>query len=246
MKAVLLAAGKGMRLKPITDKIPKVMIPINRKPILEYHIERLAKAGINDVFINLHHLPKRIKNYFKDGKKWGVKIKYSYEPEISGTAGAIKKLENKLDSSPFLVVYGDNFLELDYRDFIDYSEKKGGIGTVVVFEKEDVLGSGILDFEDNNEVLCFKEKPREDEIFSHWISAGIFYFRKEIFNYIQPGFSDFGFDVLPKILESKEKLYVYKLKSKVWGIDNPELLNELSNRKSKMGNHKIKDEVLKS
>ncbi len=145
-----------------------------------------------------------------------------------------------------MVVYGDNFLEIDFRDFIEYSEIKDGIGTVAVFEKENVLGSGILDFDDNCEVVSFKEKPNEEEVFSHWISAGVFYFRKEIFNFIQPGFSDFGFDVLPKILESKEKLYAYKLKGGVWGIDSPVLLNELINQRSKIGNRETKDEVRKS
>ena len=118
MKAVLLAAGKGERLKPLTENLPKVMISINGKPILEYHIEMLANAGTTDVFINLHHLPEKIMEYFKDGKKWGLKIQYSYEPEILGTAGAVKKLEKELRPGPFLVIYGDNFLKINYRDFI--------------------------------------------------------------------------------------------------------------------------------
>lgn len=238
MKAFLLAAGKGTRLKPLTDKIPKVMIQIKGKPILEYHIEQLAEAGIKDIFINLHYLPEKIKNYFKDGEKWDVNIKYSYEPKILGTAGAVKKIAKELRSDPFLVVYGDNFLEINYKNFIEFAETKDGIGTVTVFEKEDVKGSGILYFDDNCEVTRFKEKPRKHEIFSHWISAGVFYFKNEIIKYIETGFSDFGFDVVPKILKNKEKLYAYKLKGKVWGIDNLELLKVLTKRKTRVNNFK--------
>lgn len=232
MKAVLLAAGKGKRLKPLTDNIPKVMVPINGKPILEYHIVQLKKVEIKDIFINLHHLSEKIKNYFKDGRKWGVNILYSYEPEILGTAGAVKKLEKELGSDPFLVVYGDNLIEINYRKFIKYSENRDAIGTVAVFEKEDVRGSGILDIGYRNRVLHFVEKPKSEEIFSHWASAGIFYFCQEIFDYIQPEFSDLGFDVLPRVIKEGKKLYAYKLKDEVWGIDNPGILKELIERKS--------------
>lgn len=235
MKAVLLAAGRGTRLRPLTDKVPKVMIPINGKPILEYHVERLAEAGIKEVFINLHHLPEKIKEYFENGRKWKLNIKYSYEPVILGTAGALKKLEDELGDEPFLVIYGDNFLEIDYMDFIEYSESKDGIGSVVVFKKEDVSGCGILDIGDEMLVRKFQEKPEPHEFFSHWVSAGILYFRKEIFEYIEQGLSDFGFDIIPKILDSKEKLFAYKLKNEVFCIDSPELLIELENRKSHTG-----------
>lgn len=217
----------GTRLKPITNRLPKVMIPVKGKPILEYHVRQLAEAGIKEIFINLYHLPEKIKGYFEDGKKWNLNIRYSFEPILLGTAGAIKNLEKELGIEPFLVVYGDNFLHMNYRDFIRYSESTNGIGTVAVFEKEDVLGSGILDFNKRKKVIRFEEKPRKEAIFSHWVSAGIFYFRNRIFKYIHPGYSDFGYDVLSKIVSRNEKLHVYKCNRKVWSIDRPELLSEL-------------------
>ncbi|MCK4431343.1 MAG: nucleotidyltransferase family protein [Candidatus Aminicenantes bacterium] len=187
-------------------------------------------ARVREVFINLHHLPEKIRGYFEDGRKWGVKIQYSYEHKILGTAGAVKKLEKELGAEPFLVIYGDNFIEIDYRDFIEYSESRDGIGTVVVFEKEDVSECGILDISDDMLVRRFKEKPKKHEVFSHWVSAGVFYFRKEIFEYVESGSSDFGFDVLPRILESNGKIYAFKLKSDVWGIDEPDLIKALESR----------------
>lgn len=227
MKAVLLAAGKGERLRPLTLSIPKVMIPINGKPILEYHVEMLAAAHIKDIFINTHHLPDQIKDHFKDGRKWHLRIHYSYEPEILGTAGAVKKLERELRPHPFLVVYGDNFLKIDYRDFVQYAEENKGVGTIAVFRKKNVRESGILSFGRNQKIDRFVEKPKPEEIFSHWANAGVYYFREKVFDFIEPNYSDFGHDVLPRLLNEGEELYAYMLKERVWAIDNLRLLNAL-------------------
>jgi NDP-sugar pyrophosphorylase family protein len=228
MKAVLLAAGKGTRLKPLTDDLPKVMIPANGKPILEYHVEILARAGIEEVFINLHYLPEAIPRHFGDGARWGVRIQYSYEPEILGTAGAVGKLSPLLRDGPFLVVYGDNYLEIDLPGFIKASEAREGTGTVAVFEKADVTGSGILELDKNDEVVRFKEKPTPNEVFSHWVNAGIFYLRPDIFDHIPAGFSDFGLDVVPSVLHKRGRLYAYRLSGGVWAIDDLDLLNALN------------------
>lgn len=228
MKVVLLAAGKGTRLRPLTDEMPKVMIPIGGKPILEHHVEHLAGAGIREIFINLHHLPDRITSHFGDGKKWGVRIRYSFEPELMGTAGAVKKLEAELRGGPFLVVYGDNYLEMDLSGFIEASAARDGVGTIAVFEKADVIGSGILELGKDDEVVRFKEKPAPDEVFSHWVSAGLFYFRPAIFEYIPSGYSDFGLDVIPSLLRKRGRLYAYRLSGGVWAIDDLDLLNTLN------------------
>ena len=231
MKAFLLAAGKGIRLKPLTDRIPKVMIPVAGKPILEYHVEQLAASGIREIFINLHHLPEKIKSYFQDGQKWGVHIKYSYERAILGTAGAVKRLEKSLAREPFLVIYGDNYLHSDYADLIAYAARKDGVGTVAVFKKNDVAGSGIVEVGRGQRILRFAEKPKAEEVFSHWINAGIYYFRPAVFEFIKSDYSDFGFDVLPYLLQQGEKLYAYKLKTAVWAVDSLELLDQLRNQK---------------
>jgi len=228
MKAVLLAAGKGMRLRPLTDEMPKVMIPIAGKPILEHHVEHLAGAGIREIFINLHHLPERITSHFGDGGKWGVCIRYSFEPEVLGTAGAVKKLETELRSGPFLVVYGDNYLEMDLSGFIEASAAGEGVGTIAVFEKADVNGSGIIEMGRGDEVVRFKEKPMPDEVFSHWVSAGFFYFRPAIFDYIPSGYSDFGLDVIPRLLHDGGRLFGRRFKGGVWAIDDLDLLNALN------------------
>jgi NDP-sugar pyrophosphorylase family protein len=228
MKAVVLAAGKSTRLKPLTDDLPKVMMPVDGKPVLEYHIINLAFAGVRDVFINLHYLPEKIAKYFGDGSRWGVSIRYSYEQQILGTAGAVKKIENELKSNSFLVVYGDNFLDIDLVHFIGFAESQPGVGTIAVFHKDDIIGSGILDILPGGEVRDFIEKPRPEEVFSHWVNAGIYYFRPEIFRYIPPGVSDFGSDVFPSILRAGEVLCAYRMPGRAWAIDNINLLNELN------------------
>jgi len=230
MKAVLLAAGKGTRLRPLTDEIPKVMVPIAGKPILEHHVEHLAGAGIGEIFINLHYLPERVTSHFGDGKKWGVRIRYSFEPEILGTAGAVKKLEAELRGAPFLVVYGDNFSEFDFADFISWSERAGGLGTVSVFEKEDVAGSGVAEIGADDRIVRFLEKPAPHEVLSHWVNAGIYRLSDDILDAIPPGYSDFGHDIFPEAIKRGRKLFAYRSTEPVWAIDHPELLDELSRR----------------
>lgn len=230
IKAVILAAGKGTRLRPLTDRTPKVMIPINGKPVLEHHVEQLARHGIDEIFINLHHLPDVIKEYFSNGSRWGVNIQYSLEPEILGTAGAIKKLEKRLGERPFLAIYGDNLHEIDYGAFAAYSEDKHGLATIAVFEKEDVTGSGILAMDDTCRVIRFKEKPSPEEVFSHWVNAGVYWLDPAIFRYLPAGASDFSSEIFPAVLRNNERLYAYKLKSDVLAIDNQELLDHLQGK----------------
>jgi len=228
MKAVLLAAGRGTRLRPLTDELPKVMIPIAGKPILEHHVQHLARAGIGEIFINLHHLPERITAYFGDGKNWGVNIRYSFEPEILGTAGAIKKLESELSGSPFLVVYGDNYSEFDFADFISWSEKFTGMGTIAVSKKENVAGCGVVEIGSGDQIIRFLEKPALNEVISHWVNDGIYRLSGDILDYIPDGYSDFGHDIFPEVIKREKPLFAYKSTVPVWAIDHQELLNELN------------------
>ena len=127
-QAVILCAGLGTRLRPYTDTMPKPMIPILGKPMLEWHIMQFKKYGVQEFFINLHYLPDVITDYFGDGSRWGVKIHYHFEPEILGTAGGVKSFEKMLDDS-FFLIYGDTFSLVDYGRMEDaWNEKKCAIG----------------------------------------------------------------------------------------------------------------------
>ena len=225
-KAVLLAAGKGTRLRPLTDRMPKVMVLVKGKPILEYHIERLAAYGIREIFINLHYLPDVIREHFQDGSKWGVNIRYSMETEILGTAGAVKNLERSLAGNPFLVIYGDNIVEIDYDAFVGFAKARHGLAALVAFELDDVTGSGIMEIGPGGRIRRFLEKPGPDEVFSHWVNAGIFWFDPRIFEHLPEGFSDLSLDVLPGLLDGGERLFAYQLGTKVIAIDHPDLFKK--------------------
>ena len=158
MKAIILSAGKGERLRPLTNDLPKVMLPIANKPILQYHIEQLKKVGITNIAINLHHSPEKIKSYFGDGAKLGIHLTYSYEPELLGTSGAVKKL-NEFFNETFIVVYGDIVSEFNLKELIEFHKQKKGKVTITVHKSDHPWDSGCVLIDDNNKVIKFQGKP---------------------------------------------------------------------------------------
>jgi len=234
VKAILLAAGKGERLRSILKTIPKPMVKVYGKPILEHNIEWLKSYGITDLYINLHFLPEKIRNYFNNGRKWGVKINYSYEPELLGTAGAVKKIARELwgwesknfssDMGTFLVVYGDNLLKYNLKEIIDFHFQKKGIATIVLYEKDDVSQSGIAVLSDKGRIIKFIEKPKAEDAISNLVNTGIYVLNSEILSYIpDEGFTDFGNDIFPAIIKGRGDLYGFISKGSLIAIDTPEL-----------------------
>ena len=206
---MILAAGEGTRLRPLTDNLPKPMVPLHGKPLLEYTIEWLKSDGISEIAMNLHHCPEAIVNHFGDGTKWGVQITYSLEEELLGTAGAVKKLEWFFDNT-FIVIYGDNLSNCDLNRLYDFHCQKGGVGTIVLFEREDTSSSGIVQLGDDARVTSFLEKPGKAESFSNLINAGIYILETSVLKYIPERQSyDFGRELFPQLLSAGEKLYGY-------------------------------------
>jgi len=229
MKAMILAAGKGTRLRPYTNQIPKCMIPIAGKPILAYIIEWLGKHGIREIIINLHYLPEVIKSYFGEGEKWGVKIFYSHEERLLGTAGGVKNVEFFFDG-PFLVWYGDNLSTCNLIKLYQFHKAKGGLGTIVLHRREEVNQSGVVRLNGEDRIIYFQEKPKSEQPHSNWVNAGIYLFEREVLNYICPDrSSDFGLDVFPRLLDKGERLYGYRLSPDegFWWIDRPEDLEKV-------------------
>ena len=211
MKAVLLAAGEGTRLKPLTNNIPKVMLLVDEKPVLEHNINLLVKHKIRDIAINLYYLPKKIKKYFKNGKNWGINIFYSEEKKILGTAGALKNLSNFLDSS-FVVVYGDVISNVNISEMIEFHKKKGCMATIALYEeKENPQAKGLVEIDDNQKILKFIEKPENPPI--NLANAGIYIFEPEILDFIPENkFFDCGHDLFPLLISNKKYIYGYLLK----------------------------------
>lgn len=229
MRAIILAAGKGERLKGVIDCVPKPMVIINGMPILESNILLLKKYGITDMYINLHHFPEKIRNYFGNGIKFGVNINYSFEETLLGTAGAVKKIANEYWNVPerFILLYGDNLLEYDLGEIISFHEKKKGIATIALYKKDEVSQSGIVLLDNESKVLKFIEKPRPEQVVSNLVNTGIYVLEPEILSYIQPGKNiDFGKEVFPEMILNNERVFGIIVKGKLTAIDTPALYKQ--------------------
>ena len=208
MKAVILAAGRGERLRPLTDKIPKPMLKVRGKPILEWAIDLLKQYGVREFFMNLHHLPVAIQSYFGKGARWGVDIHYIVEESLHGTAGAVKLFEPWLRNETFLVYYGDNFTDFNLEKLIDFHRAKKGIGAVAFTEWENVSCSGIAELDATGRIKRFVEKPAAGGAFSHLVNAGVYILEPEIFTFIPPSQTvDFGKDIFPALIRKNISLY---------------------------------------
>ena len=210
-KAMVLAAGLGTRLRPLTDLISKPMAPIVNKPVMEHIIELLAEHGFGEIVCNLHWYPEAIKDYFGDGSKWNINITYSYEPELLGTAGGVKKVEAFFEDRTFLILSGDALTDIDLTGLMDFHKKKEGICTIALTEVDDPSQYGVVITDNDNRITGFQEKPLMGEEKSHLANSGIYVFEPEIFNHIPFGsFYDFGRDLYPKLLAGQIPYYGYK------------------------------------
>lgn len=226
MKAIILAAGKGSRISEITRTIPKPMIKFKGKPILEHNIDLCKRNGIKELFINTHHLPLIIEDYFGDGHAFGVDIQYSFEPEILGTASALIKFKKQLEQKSFYVIYGDNFSNFDLLSLKKKAESSNAMVVIGFHYREDVSASGVAEFDENGKVLKFIEKPLAGETESHWVNAGIYYLHPDILDAIPNKFADFGRDIFPMLLRNDISIFGVCLDSDVLAFDTPEMLSK--------------------
>ena len=214
MKAFILAAGAGTRLRPLTYECPKPMIPLLNKPVMEHTINNLKKHNINSVVMNLHTLPKKITDYFGNGSDFGVDIKYSMEENLLGTAGGLKKCKKFFDST-FIVISGDGLSNVDLTSAVAFHKKKKSLATMIVKKIETKFSYGIALTDRSSRIIDFVEKPSWGSVFSDTVNTGIYIFEPEIFRYIPDGFYDFGKNLWPKLLKSKKNIYAY-LMNEYW------------------------------
>ncbi len=203
--AVILAGGKGKQLRPFTWEVPKPLLPIKGKPLLEYTIENLKKAGISKVYICIGYLGDKIKKHFKNGKEFGVKINYIEEKEPLLTGGALNKLKGKL-SSPFLLIYGDILTNLSFEDLIDFHLQHKAIGTVALSLSDNPELYGQIKIR-GVKLTKFYDKQKET-IKSKIVNAGVYVFNNEIFQYFPKKKKFYLEDVLKELIE-KDKITGY-------------------------------------
>ena len=224
MKAFILAAGKGERLGSLTDTTPKPMLKVAGKPVLEHNILMCKRSGVKEIFINLHYLPDKIKNYFGDGSKLGINIQYNYEPELLGTAGGLLFFLDDFKEEKYYVIYGDNYTKFELSDLKDYHESVDSEFTVALHWVDDIRQSGMPELGNNGEIFKFVEKPKIDYVEAGWVNAGIYIINPGTIDSLIKHNSDFAYDIIPQMLRRKQKIYGYKIKHNFWRIDTPKLL----------------------
>lgn len=207
MKAMILAAGAGTRLRPLTDTVPKPMLPIAGEPLLSHTLRWLHAAGISEVAMNLHHLPHVVRAGLGDGSRWDVRIRYAEEPELRGTAGALLPFADFFDES-FVVIYGDLLLNLDLTTLIAFHRARASSLTIALKITDQPESQGMLELGDHGRVLRFVEKPRVWPADQRWANAGVYVVEPTVLRLIptdRP--SDWGHDIIPQLLAENAPVY---------------------------------------
>lgn len=214
MKAMVLAAGLGTRLKPITFGIPKPMVPVLDRPCMAHLLGLVQKHGITEVVANLHYFPDTIKEYFGDGSGFGVNIEYNFEPELLGTAGGVRAVKSSLTEGgePFLIISGDALTDADLSKLIERHKAHGGVATLTVKRVDDTREYGVVLHDDQGRITGFQEKPAPEDALSDLGNCGIYVFSPEIFDYFpESEFVDWAQDVFPVLLENDIPFYIHEI-----------------------------------
>jgi len=214
MKAMVLAAGLGTRLRPVTWSMPKPMVPVVNRPVMEHIIRLLAEHDLKEIVANLHWFPETIEDHFGDGSELGVSITYSHEDALLGTAGGVGKVGDELGAE-FLVISGDALTDVDLTAMREFHRSHDGIATLATLRVEDTSGFGVVITDPDGRVQGFQEKPDPSEALSDLANCGIYMFDAEIFDHFpEPGdsklagpddpdgFADWAYDVFPALLEA--------------------------------------------
>ena len=227
MKVVILAAGLGTRLGVLTKNLPKPMIEVGGKPILEHTILSLVRAGLTDVILNTHYLPEVIINYFRNGERLGANVSYFYEPDLIGSAGAIRRMSAKFDE-PFMVIYGDNFYAVDFGRVSRGRVAENCPVNILVFDravhKYSGAAGGVIEVDGEGSVTGFYEGVDRADL--KLVNAGVYLLHPRAIEQIPEGKCDFARDLFPSILGKVKLMSQTILEDEaVFGPDTPLFLD---------------------
>jgi mannose-1-phosphate guanylyltransferase len=239
MRAMILAAGLGTRLRPITYEMPKPMVPVLNRPVMEHIVELLARHGFTEVIANLHWFPELIRSRFEDGSRFGIALSYSEEEKLLGTAGGVRNAADFLGDD-FLIISGDALTDIDLAAMRRFHESHDGIATLATRRVGDTSEFGVVVTGEDGRVQGFQEKPDPAEALSDLANCGIYMFRAEIFDYFlpegerskvakpddPPGFNDWATDVLPALLDNDVPFYSHEVDAYWNDIGNLEELRQ--------------------
>jgi len=221
MKAVILAGGLGTRLLPYTKTLPKPMLPLGKKPILEYVINWIKKNGVRDIVLCASYKHEKIKSYFKDGEKFGVSIEYAISKKPLATAGQLKTAE-KFVNDTFVCVYGDSIFDFNLKNMITEHKRKKSLVTMSLYNYKFELKYGVIDTRKNDIVTAWNEKPT----INSKINMGCYIFEPEVFRFI-PKDKQYGMDtVIKKIITRKKRVSSFISKREFIDIGNKEIYEE--------------------
>nr|WP_314445935.1 HAD-IIIA family hydrolase [uncultured Lachnoanaerobaculum sp.] len=210
--AVIMAGGKGSRLRSITnDEIPKPMVPVDGKPLLEYQVEALKEYGIKKIVMIVGHLGEKIMDHFKDGKDFGVDVDYIVEKEPLGTAGAFYYLKDKTDAKDFLLVFGDVFFDIDFDRMEDFHFKNAALTTLLAHPNGHPYDSDLIQTDDNGKVIGFDSKNNvRDYWYDNMVNAGMYVINRELLELVgEPVKIDFEKDILANQVKNGANIYAY-------------------------------------
>ncbi len=218
MKAIILAGGEGKRLRSVINDVPKPMAPINGKPFLEYLILQLRKQNIKDIIFSIGYKGSIIKSYFQDGGNWDINIEYSEEDKPLGTGGALRKAGELIDDEQFIVMNGDSFFDIEFKQLISFHKEKQAVATISLAYAETIERYGHVEIGNDGEITKFVEKG--NSVSSGYINGGIYILNSELINKIPLGQVSLETEVLPNLIN--RGLFGMKFKSFFIDIGKPE------------------------
>ena len=206
MKAMVLAAGLGTRLKPITFEIPKPMVPVLDRPVMAHIVGMLERQGFDELIANLHYYPDTIRDYFGD------RLEYRFEEELLGTAGGVRNVADFFGDDPAVIVSGDALTDTDLNALVERHRSAGGIATLTVKKVDDTREYGVVIHDSDGRIQGFQEKPDPAEALSDLGNCGIYCFSPEVFDcFPQEPFADWAQDVFPALLDGDVPFYVHEI-----------------------------------
>src|SRR5664280_2599221 len=207
MKAMVLAAGLGTRLRPLTYEITKPMVPVLDRPVMEHIVDLIDRHSFDGVIANLHYFPETIREYF------GERISYRFEEQLLGTAGGVRACAEFFGDEPFLVISGDALTDIDLTAFAARHREAGGIATLAVKQVPDTREYGVVLHDRAGRITGFQEKPQPDEALSDLGNCGIYMFDPSIFDYFPDRpFVDWAKDVFPALLENDVPFHIHEVR----------------------------------
>ena len=222
MKAMILASGECRRLRPLTCDVPKPMLDLCGRPLIAYLIDLLRLHGVREIAVNLHHRPQVIRSYLGDGSRFGVRMVYSREDVLLGSAGAVKKLDRFFDDT-FFVLCGDVLTDIDLSAFAAFHRRQGADLTLALCRTDEPERCGIAEVDDQGTVRRFLERPAPEQVFSHWANAGVYAVEPSVLSLIpEDSFFDFGTHVVPLLLREQAVVGGYVHPAYFLDIDSPE------------------------